>query len=248
MSRPRIHDSLMNLIESKDRTLIESLLTHPDYEKLSHQLESTISASELSRAFIHSSFSHEFQIKDQEVLEFLGDAVLQLVVTQKLVTLYPNLPEGKLSKMRSFLVNEASLSKLAKFLNLSNYILLGKGEFAKKTHEQDAVLADTFEALLAVMFKSHGLDFCRDFILKLILATNPAAFEIENLESFDAKSKLQEYSLKNFKKLPVYKASSSGENFLVELFINDEFISSGIFRSKKIGEKALAQQYLENLN
>lgn len=248
MSRPRIHQCLVTLFESKDKTLIESLLTHPDYLNLAQNLETNISACEISPAFIHSSFSHEFQIKDQEVLEFLGDAVLQLVITQKLVALYPGLPEGKLSKMRSFLVNESSLSILAKYLNLSDFILIGKGEFTKKTHLQDAVLADTFEALLAVLFKKCGLDFCRDFILKLFLATNPDAFGIENLESFDAKSKLQEYSLKIYKKLPLYKASASGENFLVELYINDEFMSSGIFRSKKLGEKNLAQQFLENLN
>lgn len=248
MSRPRIHENLAKLFESKDRSLISSLLTHADYQILAGHLGSKMSADKLSRAFIHSSFSHEFNIKDQEVLEFLGDAVLQLVITEKLVTLYPDLPEGKLSKMRSFLVNESSLSKLAKFLNFSDYILLGKGEFAKKTQTQDAVLADTFEAVLAVMFKMEGLEFCRDFILKLFLALNPEAFEINNLESFDAKSKLQEHSLKFFKKLPLYKATASGENFLVELFLDDKFISSGVFRSKKLGEKSLAKEYLDNLN
>lgn len=248
MSRPHIHESLTRLFESKDRTLINSLLTHPDFESFAFRIGATTSKALISRAFIHSSFSHEFNIKDQEVLEFLGDAVLQLVITEKLVSLYPNLPEGKLSKMRSFLVNEESLSKLAKFLEIENYILLGKGEFAKKTFKQDAVLADTFEALLAVLYKNEGFDFCREFILKLFLATNADAFGIENLESFDAKSKLQEYCLKNYKKLPVYKSTQKGEEFLVELFINDEFINSRVFRSKKLGEKTLAQLYLKKLN
>lgn len=247
MSRPHIHSCLIELFESKNQAQIDSLLSHPDFLALAEKLGALKSKSHLFRAFIHSSFSHEFKIKDQEVLEFLGDAVLQLIITEKLVGLYPNLAEGKLSKMRSFLVNEDSLSKLAKFLELEDYILLGKGEFTKKTHLQDAVLADTFEALLAVLYKHEGLEFCRDFVLKLFLGTNAQAFEIANLESFDAKSKLQEYSLKNFKKLPLYNSSPQGEEFLVELFINDEFSMSGVFRSKKLGEKTLAQQYLKKL-
>jgi|SRR5690606_29402169 len=248
MSRPRIHEYLVKLFESKDKEIINSLINHPDYQDLTLSLNSKISPEKLSRAFIHSSFSHEFNIKNQEVLEFLGDAVLQLIVTEKLVNLYPDLPEGKLSKMRSFLVNESSLARLARFMNFENYIILGKGEFAKKTYLQDAVLADTFEAVLAVLFKVDGLEFCRGFVLKLFLATDPNAFEMTNLESYDAKSKLQEYSLKNFKKLPVYKSTEEGEGFLVELFLNEELVNSGVFRSKKLGEKTLAQQYLQNLN
>ena len=248
MSHPRIHETLKALFESKDRTLIKGLLSHADFSAFAAKIHCRLTADEMSSAFVHSSFSHEFGMKDQEVLEFLGDAVLGLVITEKIVSLYPTLPEGKLSKMRSFLVNESSLSKLSRFLNLGELIILGKGEFMKKTYDQDAVLADTFEALVAVLYKFEGLDFVRDFILKLILATNPQAFLMENLDSFDAKSKLQEWSLKKYKKLPVYKAEAHGEEFLVELFIDEKFISSAVFRSKKIGEKTLAENFLKNLN
>lgn len=247
MSHPRIHETLKALFESKDKSLLGGLFSHADFQAFALRIGSKLTAQEISSAFIHSSFSHEFGMKDQEVLEFLGDAVLGLVITEKIVSLYPALAEGKLSKMRSFLVNESSLSKLSRKLHLEELIVLGKGEFMKKTNEQDAVLADTFEALVAVLYKYEGLEFVRDFILNLFLTTNPEAFRMENLESFDAKSKLQEWSLKKYKKLPVYKAEARGDEFLVELFIDDKFISSDVFRSKKSGEKALAENFLKNL-
>ncbi len=245
MSHPHFHSLLQTLLEERNPEVLNHCFLHPDFEtfKKTHYL--TIPKEELVKAFIHTSFSHEYQIPHQEQLEFLGDSVLQLILTDELYHRFPDEKEGSLSKRRSSLVNESSLAKIARSIKLDQLILVGKGEFKRKLFEQDATIADTFEALLAQVYRFQGLEFARLWVLALFKAYRSDAFDMNALEQFDAKSKLQEASLGKYKKLPLYTSLPVEGGFEVKLWVNDILLGSGIYPSKKTGEKELASLALK---
>jgi ribonuclease-3 len=244
MSRPRFHHCLESVFASKD--LLSTLFEHEDFILFSQKYDLNIPLNELVLAFTHKSFSHEYQVHHQEQLEFLGDSVLQLVITSELFKRFPTQPEGHLSKLRSAIVNEKSLSTLARKLCLNELILVGKGEYKKQLFEQDVVLCDTFEALLAQIYRHQGMEFTSSLFLSWLTAFIPDAFEAHFLDSFDAKSKLQERVLAKYKKLPRYTSASVNDAFEITLWINDHEVIKGVFLSKKSGEKELAQQILKS--
>lgn len=248
MSRTRLHSELELLFNSKDNSQLASVLLHPNFQEFmdKHGLKFTI--KEFSQAFTHTSFSHEFNVPHQEQLEFLGDAVLQLILTDELFHRFPEEKEGRLSKLRSAIVNEKVLSQIAMGLGLSSLIIVGKGEFQKKLFNQPVVLADTFEALLAQVYRHHGLEFSKSLFLTWLNEFVPTAFDKSFLDDFDAKSKLQEKVLAKYKTLPRYSAESVGNEFEVSLWINDVLSAKGIFSSKKNGEKELANEVLKKGN
>ncbi len=200
---------------------------------------------EFVQAFIHKSFSHEYDVAHQEQLEFLGDAVLQFILTEELYNRLPLESEGRLSKLRSSIVNEASLAILGHALKLNELILVGKGEFKKNLFDQDTVLADTFEAMLAVIYRKNGLDFTRNLFFKWLDQFRPGVFE-NDLADFDWKSKLQEKTLAKFKSLPKYTSYEKDHGFVIELWIEGKKVSEGFFHSKKSGEKELAENVFKN--
>jgi ribonuclease-3 len=243
MSRPRLHSILELVFDNKE--LVSSVLNHEDFVQFNNKYSLNLSSTELSLAFTHKSFSHEFSVPHQEQLEFLGDAVLQLILTDELFRRFPEYKEGQLSKLRSALVNEKSLSTLARGLDIGSLLIVGKGEFKKKLFEQDVVLADTFEALLAQIYRIHGLKFTSDLFLSWLSDFIPEAFADHFLEQFDAKSKLQEKVLAKYKQLPKYTSSPVGDEFEITVWINDIASAKGVFSSKKAGEKELAQDVLK---
>lgn len=207
------------------------------------------------QSFIHKSFKHEHQLSigNNEKLEFLGDSVLQLVITEKLFKLYQDKTEGELSKIRSAIVNEDSLSKLATLLGLGSWILLGKGELKEKGFEKSSLLANTFEAVLGSIYLDHSmsgalefLDFCLEIYEK---ANGKSLLSESVLISFDAKTKLQEIVMKKYKTTPEYKWSEVEEDgqklFNVEVIINNSSVDKVIHRSKKKAMQILAKQILE---
>ncbi len=246
MSRAaRLHDLLENLFESKDSSVLTQILNHSDYQSFMNTHGIHFSVSECAQAFTHTSFTHEFEAPHQEQLEFLGDSVLQLILTDELYRRFPLEKEGKLSKMRSALVNEKTLFQIGEKLGLPALILVGKGEYKKNLFEQAAVVADTMEALLAQIYRFEGLEKARAVFLGWLNTYVSEAFTDELLSSFDAKSKLQELSLARYKKLPRYSSETKGDKFEVSLWINDELVEQGVFLSKKSGEKELAQNVIK---
>lgn len=243
MSRPRLHSTLELVFENRE--VLSSVLQHEDFSEFKKKFALNIPTIDLSHAFTHKSFSHEYNVSHQEQLEFLGDAVLQLVLTDELFRRFPDYKEGQLSKLRSALVNEKSLSTLARGLNLGSLLIVGKGEYKKKLFEQDVVLADTFEALLAQIYRLHGLKFTSDLFLNWLNEFIPEAFSDQFLDQFDAKSKLQERVLAKYKQLPRYTSNPVGDEFEITVWINDVASAKGIFSSKKMGEKELAQDILK---
>ena len=206
----------------------------------------------LAESLRHSSFVNEnldLDIQDNERLEFLGDAVLNLVVGHMLMVRYPDLKEGDMSKMRANLVNESQLASIAQEMNLGSYLQLGKGEIQTKGWEKPSILANTFEAVIAAIYLDGGFD---------------AAFKIINvhfsilLESIvmstvnqDFKSQVQEIIQMRQQKMPVYTVVHENgpdheKTFRVRLNAG-EIQTEGEGKSKKAAEQNAAKKCLKLL-
>lgn len=214
-----------------------------------HTLRWEIRESKLyEQALTHSSFAHEKGNIDahNERLEFLGDAVLQLVISDHLYFLYPHLPEGKLTRLRADLVCEATLAGLAEMLELGSYLRLGKGEAAGGGAGRPSLLADAVEALFGALFLDLGLEKCSLHIIRLY---RPA---LENLAGGllhrDYKTLLQEFIQARDGVTPEYRiVRESGPDhdkiFEAEVLIGGRGgAGRGCGRSKKEAEQAAAKE------
>lgn len=197
----------------------------------------------LTLALTHSSYANESKKSGcyNERLEFLGDAVLQLIASEKLYTENPNMPEGKMSKQRAALVCEDALSNYAKDIDLSSYLLLGKGEEATGGRERASIVADAFEALIGAIFLDGGIENAKTFVRRFIDAAH--------LSLQDYKTLLQEIIQKNpGERLSYVVADESGpdhdKNFKVQVFLNSNPIGSGTGKSKKQAEQHAAKEAL----
>lgn len=201
----------------------------------------------LKQALTHSSFSNEQKInklKNYERLEFLGDAVLELVSSEFLFKENPDMPEGKLTKTRASMVCEPSLAYCARDLDLGSYILLGKGEEATGGRKRDSITSDVMEAVIGAIFLDGGIDKAKEYIYKFILS------DLENKILFmDSKTILQEEIQKKSGAQLQYKLiSESGpehdKEFHVEAYLNDVLIGAGSGRTKKAAEQKAAYEAL----
>lgn len=225
-----------------------------DLDSIQKKLDYTFKNSEwLRQALIHCSYSHEnpgLWPKDNERLEFLGDAVLDLVIRHLLLDIFPDRTEGELSKIRSGIVSEATLGKVARSVQVGDYLLLGKGEESTRGRDKDSILAGAYEALIAAVYLDGGLEVAhamikRHFALVLEEATQPDFLK-------DYKTQLQEYSQGRFKSTPTYRLEKETgpdhhKTFYIALFINGEIISHGEGRSKKEAEQDAAKKALQLL-
>lgn len=207
----------------------------------------------LQQAFHHSSFVNEnpdSTILDNERLEFLGDAVLNFIVAEKIYHEFPNLPEGELTLCRILLIREDTLAQLASELNLGDYLQLGKGEESSGGRQRRTNLADTFEAVIGAIFLDQGLAAARDFVLSKL---SSHLEKIKNGESGqNYKAKLQEFTQAEYKQLPTYRiVESSGpdhdRNFVVEVVLGDKVLGTGSGKSKKAAEMEAARSACNKL-
>ena len=158
----------------------------------------------LREALTHRTYAVEHGINyDNQRLEFLGDAVLEMIHTDYLFKLYPDLPEGDLTKIRSALSCEGMLADLARKLNLGKFLLIGRGDLGSGGHDRESTLADLFEAVLGAIYLEAGLDFARDFVLGLFKKYCPDPKE--QLLSLNPKGRLQEISQRRWGCVPVYR-------------------------------------------
>ena len=199
----------------------------------------------LKKALTHKSYNPK---ENYEKLEFLGDRVLGLVISKKLLQLYPNQKEGILDKKLASMVNKNICYEVGKKLKLENFVLVGNSKKNQnKAHEK--ILADSIEALIGAIFLDKGLDIVEKFILK-----NWNKFILNSKElKIDSKTSLQEYSLKKYKLLPIYKlVSNTGPRhnpiFKVSVMLKDSKPIEGIGSSKKNAEQDAASKLLEKLN
>ena len=199
-------------------------------------------------ALTHSSYLNENStIKDlesNERLEYLGDSVISYVVSEYLYKHYPNLPEGDLSKIRSEVVNQKSLSNYSKDLQLGSYIILGKGEEMNNGRNKISTLCNLFESVIGYISISIGLHETSNYLVDLF---KDQIEDIYNSKSyFDSKSLLQEKLQELGEELPVYKSQKlENGSFLIKLFIKDKKISIGKGRKKIDAEKMAAKEALE---
>lgn len=236
-----------------------------NYLELAAKLHHRFERSELlEQALTHSSFANEHaednagidQNNDNERLEFLGDAVLNIITSDYLFREFPGYTEGQLSKLRAHLVSSRHLVKAARALDLGNFIRLGRGEERSGGRSKQVVLADCVEAVIAALYLDGGIPAARDFILPEILnpeltrmgAADPAA----DPESTDYKSKLQEFLQGRGHPQPAYRlAAQSGPEhnkiFTIELQLNGEHTVKAEGSSKKSAEQRAAELALDYL-
>jgi ribonuclease-3 len=196
----------------------------------------------LERVFIHSSYSHEnpeYININNERLEFLGDSVLNFVISGKIFHDFPDLPEGKLTEIRVSLIREETLAQIASTLDLGKYLFLGKGEEATGGRKRQTNLADTLEAFIGALFLDQGLTRTRNLILKLF---HDQLYSIDSSSvTVNYKSRLQEYTQSKHSILPKYilveeKGPDHDKVFVVQVMIGDSIIGLGTGKSKKAAE------------
>ena len=199
----------------------------------------------VKQSLTHSSYTNEQKIRkngDYERLEFLGDAVLELISSEFLFKQHPDMTEGKLTKLRSSLVCEPALAQCAKELDLGSYMLLGKGEEATGGRYRESITSDVMEALIGALYLDGGYDAAHNFIMKYILS------DIENRMLFyDSKTVLQEIiQTKSNQKLVYVLVDEIGpdhnKEFVVEALLNDKKIGFGQGKTKKAAEQKAAYE------
>ena len=203
------------------------------------------------QAFTHTSYANENKLKnhDYERLEFLGDAVLQYHVSRYLFDLYPTMPEGRLTKLRSKLVREESLARFARELDLGAYIYLGAGEINNGGRDRDSVLADIFEAFMGAICHDCGMKY-DDMMLKKTIYRHINDVNYDDITDF--KTKLQELIQADQRKTVTYEllsATGPSNNPVFEMAVkmDDMILGTGIGSSKKRAEQQAAKDALNKL-
>jgi ribonuclease-3 len=205
----------------------------------------------LDQALRHSSFAHENPGAgpSNEQMEFLGDAVLALTVSNLLLQHFPQSSEGELSRGRAALVNARRLTVLARELELGSYLLLGRGEELQAGREKSSLLADALEAVVAAIFLDGGLEAAAALTCRWF---QPLLGRLAESPWQDFKSRLQELSHAGYKDSPIYRVlSESGPSharqFLVEVSLGERPLARGQGRTKKQAEQMAAREALETL-
>jgi ribonuclease III len=204
----------------------------------------------LALSMVHRSWSAERNEQSNERLEFLGDAVLGLIVTNFIYITYPELPEGDLAKLRASVVNSITLAEVARELNLGASLLLGKGEDSTGGREKSSILSDAVEAVIGAIFLDGGWDPAESFVMRTLgdrITVSSAGPGGE-----DYKTRLQELVARRFSVMPVYRVIGTGpdhvKEFVAAVFVDGVERGSGVGRSKKLAEQSAARIAWESIN
>lgn len=202
----------------------------------------------LLRAMVHSS-AKDAALPCNERMEFLGDSVLGMVVSEHLYHLFPDFPEGELSSIKSVVVSATSLAACAKTLNLGEFVILGKGILQKKTIP-DSVLANALEATIAAIYMDLGLEPARMFVLRILRPRIEEVLKDQHAKNW--KSILQQHTQKNLACVPAYRVvGESGpdheKSFLVSVDVAGKVYGPGGGKTKKDAEQAAARIAFEGL-
>ncbi|MBI2624989.1 MAG: ribonuclease III [Candidatus Nealsonbacteria bacterium] len=223
-----------------------------DFSKLEEKLGLEFKNKDLlTQAFVHRSYLNEnpeLNLRHNERLEFLGDAVLELVVTEYLYKRYPAKPEGELTTWRAALVNAKKLAQTAASLDFNDFLLLSHGEAKEKGKARQYILANTFEAFIGSLYLDLGYKSCYKFIEENLLVE--LAKIIEEKLFKDAKSRFQEEAQERVALTPVYKAQREwgpdhAKHFVIGVFLGEELIAEGEGSSKQEGEEEAAANALK---
>lgn len=226
----------------------------PDFTKLAEKIKVDFNdISLLKRACTHRSYLNENKgagLEHNERLEFLGDAVLELVVTSFLFKKYPDKNEGDLTSYRSALVNTTSLSKVALHIGIDDYLLLSKGESKDTGRARSIIHADTIEAIIGAVYLDKGYDGSANFISENLLEVIDIDEIVKNKSWLDAKSRFQEKAQEMTGQTPSYRTVKEvgpdhNKSFTLGVFIGDVQIALGTGLSKQEAEQKAAEKALE---
>ncbi|MFS8159624.1 MAG: ribonuclease III [Candidatus Roizmanbacteria bacterium] len=209
----------------------------------------------LLNAFVHRSFLNErtdFELPSNEVLEFLGDSVLSLITSQYLFTRYPEYSEGMYTDIKAAIVRTESLHEAALKLKLGDFLLLSKGEEDNGGRVQKSILADCFEAFIAVIFLEKGYDTAKEFVQQWLFDERLDEI-VENKKYLPAKNLLQEYYQAKFKQLPRYEVNletgpQHDKTYTITVFGGKNILGQGKGKSKKEAEEKAAANALEKIS
>ncbi len=225
-----------------------------DIKKFEEQMKLKFNDKELlKRSLTHRSFlneNREEELKNNERLEFLGDAVLELVISEYLFNEYPDRPEGELTSFRAAVVKTDSLAKISKKLGIGEFLLMSKGEEMTGGRDKEFLLANTFEAIVGALYIDQGYEACKKFLTKHLI---PQISTIVKYRlDIDSKTKLQEITQNKFKTTPVYKVTKEkgpdhDKTFTVVAMIRGKIYGEGEGITKQKAEDAAAGQALRKL-
>ncbi len=204
-----------------------------------------------TEALTHRSYLNEFpnwRLPHNERLEFLGDAVLELIVSEELFSRFPNYPEGQMTVLRAALVNYQTLAKVAEGIDLDDFILLSRGEKKDTGKAREVILANAIEAVIGAIYLDQGTEVVRNFVGKFVMTNLGTIMKTKSYK--DSKSELQEIVQEKLKVTPTYKVlDESGPAhkriFRIGVFFGDEFIAEGVGASKQEGELEAAKEALK---
>lgn len=224
-----------------------------DFVKLEHTLGFKFNNPELYReAMTHTSFASEHNLSyDNQRLEFLGDAVVQITVTDYLYKRYPSLQEGDLSKIRSAMADQNALALFARTISLGSFLLLGRGEIELHGEDRDSTICDAFESLIAAIYLDQGLDTARKFFLDIMEKIYPDPKS--TLTEINPKGLLQEYTQERGMSVPAYRVVNvSGPDhepcFEVEVLIQNKVVAKASAGSRRLAEKEAAKIVLQQIH
>jgi ribonuclease III len=205
----------------------------------------------IERAVTHRSFAYENGgIPTNERLEFLGDSVLGLVVTEELFRRHPELPEGQLAKLRAAVVNARALAEVARELGIGRFLRLGRGEEASGGRDKSSILADAVEALIGAYYLDRGVEPARELVLRLFAGLLDEAAKLG--AGLDWKTSLQELAAGRSLGVPEYDVTESGpdhaKSFEATAVVNGRRIGVGQGRSKKEAEQRAAERAWHELS
>lgn len=207
----------------------------------------------LNKALTHKSYVNENSqpLKDNERFEFLGDSVLDLIVSGYMIKAYPDFSEGTLSKIRAAVVNESCLADLARQLDLGKYLLLGKGEESSGGRKKNSLLANAYEALAGAVYFDSNLETTTDTYLPVL--DQEIAKYADTARFRDYKSELQEYTQTHFNCIPSYrimneKGPAHAKEFEMAVLVQENIRGQGNGKSKKEAEQSAAKSALESYN
>lgn len=227
-------------------------MTAPDRAALLARFGLDAEPDRLAEALTHRSRANEDRrgsaAADNQRLEFLGDAVLQLLASEALMAAHPTADEGELSRMRAALVKMDSLAAFGREIGLPAHLSLGRGAAASGEAQRDNVIADAVEAVVAAVYLHGGLDAARPLVASLLAGVGAAP-----LDSLDAKSALQEAVQRSSRLTPTYRTKAEegpahDKVFVVEVVAGDRVLGEGRGRSKKLAEQAAARAALDALS
>ena len=247
---PKIHPDMLPY-----EPLLGTRIRPEDFERLYRNLGYQFkNIAHLCHALTHRSFMNELAelgLDDNEKLEFLGDSILGLVISEFLYHRFPHFNEGEMSRVKSHVVSEPFLADLAREIELGDFIFLGKGEAASGGHEKNSLLSDGYEALIAAIYLDGGMDAAKGFLMRCFQKRIETI--IANQHILDHKSLFQEYAQEHFGATPRYKlrqiiGPDHDKTFEVELMIKKDVFSVGSGKSKKEAEQSAAKAALDKVN